>query len=74
MNLPRAGLQKKLKLLLIVSDNYYMGEYLKLPSYKLVLVLKDCKTLLKALPDKTEVIKNTMEVIRDILITRQVIY
>jgi hypothetical protein len=51
-----------------------MDEYLKLPSYELVLVLKDCKILLKALPNKAKVIKNTMEVIRDILITRQVIY
>lgn len=49
-----------------------MEEYIKLPSYKLVLVLKDCKILLRAVPSKTDVIRNTMVVIRNILIDRQI--
>lgn len=49
-----------------------MEEYNQLPSYKLVLVLKDCKTLLEAIPSKTTIIRNTMLLIRNILISRQV--
>lgn len=50
-----------------------MNEYTQLPSYTLVLILKDCKTLLKAIPSKKTALRNTMRVIRDILINRQVI-
>ena len=48
-------------------------EYHKLPSYKLVLVIKDCKALLEARPDYADRLKNTIAVVKRILIDRQVI-
>lgn len=50
-------------------------QYNKVPSYKLVLVLKDCKLLLKLKPDTKhgERIANTITLIKQILIDRQVI-
>lgn len=48
-----------------------MTEYNKLPSWKLVLVLKDCKTLLDSRPDYSVRLKNTIQVIKQILIQRQ---
>lgn len=49
--------------------------YNEAPSYKLVLVLKDCKLLLKLKPDTkhNKRIANTISLIKQILIDRQVI-
>jgi hypothetical protein len=54
-----------------MSDQDVINQYNELPSYELVLVLKDCKFLLKGIPSKTTIVKNTMTVIRDILVSRQ---
>jgi hypothetical protein len=50
-----------------------MSEYHSLPSYKIVLVLKDCKQLLLQRPEYSDRIKATILHLRNILIERQTI-
>jgi len=47
-------------------------EYLNLPSYKLVIALKRCKFLLRAKPEYKPKIAPTINLIKTILIERQV--
>jgi len=51
--------------------------YQNVPSWKLVLILKDCKKLLDSRPDYSvqlrERLKNTIKLLRNILIQRQVL-
>ena len=47
------------------------NEYYSVPSWKLVLLIKDCKTLLRAYPNSVK-IKNTLSLLKNIMIQRQV--
>ena len=47
------------------------NQYNSLPSHELVLVIKACKLLLNKKPEHSVALKNTITMIRDIMIKRQ---
>lgn len=63
----------KMKIMRMKKMNKAFNQYNQLPSYKLVQVIKDCKTLMRARPEHSESLRNTIKLISGILISRQVI-